>query len=133
MKKLIITILLVFSLYAEEQDANFMDHYRKVTELGWLGLYYCIGVYDEEEIKKELHYLSLDPTNRKVKIMDAKAAFNELKDYIESEKKFYNIHKENPELINFKGCMGMFYYGTGYGSGYNTQVERIVKKYCKEC
>ncbi|RDU58228.1 hypothetical protein [Helicobacter sp. MIT 14-3879] len=136
MKKLVmITMFLVFSfsLYAEEQNTIFMDYYRKATELGWLGLSYCIEIDDENEIEKELFRLSLDPTNSKVKIMDAKAAFEELKQYIESEKEFYNIHKGNPKFINFKGCIRMFYYGTGYGSDYNTQVERIVKKYCKDC
>ncbi|WP_286501592.1 hypothetical protein [Helicobacter rodentium] len=135
MKKLVmITMFLAFfSLYAEEQNTIFMDYDRKAAELGWLGLSYCIGIDDKDGIEKELYRLSLDPTNDKVKIMDSKAAFEELKQYIESEKEFYGIHKKNSEFINFKGCIRMFYYGTGYGSDYNTQVERIVKKYCKEC
>lgn len=135
MKKLaIITMFLVFFiLYAEEQNKIFMDYDRKATELGWLGLSYCIGIDDKGDIEKELYRLSLDFTKDKVKIMDSKAAFEELKQYIESEKEFYNIRKENPKFINFKGCIRMFYYGTGYGSDYNTQVERIVKKYCKDC
>ncbi|WP_297814403.1 hypothetical protein [uncultured Helicobacter sp.] len=136
MKKLVmIAMFLVFSfgLYAEEQNTIFMDYDRKATELGWLGLSHCIGIDDKSEIEKELYRLSLDPTNSKTKIMDSKAAFEELKQYIEGEKEFYNIHEKNSKFINFKGCIRMFYYGTGYGSDYNTQVERIVKKYCKEC
>lgn len=130
-----IAMFLVFSfgLYAEEQNTIFMDYDRKATELGWLGLSHCIGIDDKSEIEKELYRLSLDPTNSKTKIMDSKAAFEELKQYIEGEKEFYNIHEKNSKFINFKGCIRMFYYGTGYGSDYNTQVERIVKKYCKEC
>ncbi|WP_334084363.1 hypothetical protein [Helicobacter typhlonius] len=62
--------------------------------------------------------------------MDSKAAFNELKQYIDEEKEFYGISNENIKLSykNFKGCMKMFYYGTGYGSDYDFKVERIVKK-----
>ena len=112
-----------------------MDSYRKVAELGWLGLAYCMGIDDESEIKKELDNLSLDPTRHKIKIMDSKSAFNELKQYIDTEKEFYGVNDKNPELSykNFKGCIKMFYYGAGYGSGYQFEVERIVKKYCKEC
>lgn len=126
--------LLVLSFcISNAEEERFMDSYRKATELGWLGLSYCIGIDDKDEIEKELYHLSLDPTKDKVKIMDSKAAFEELKQYIESEKEFYGIHKKNSEFINFKGCIRMFYYGTGYGSDYNTRVERIVKKYCKDC
>ncbi len=94
-----------------------------------------MGIDDKSEIEKELYHLSLDPTRDKVKIMDSKVAFNELKQYIDEEKEFYGISNENIKLSykNFKGCMKMFYYGTGYGSDYDFKVERIVKKYCKEC
>lgn len=130
-------VLLVLSFYisnAGEQE-RFLDSYRKATEIGWLGLSYCMGIDDKSEIEKELYHLSLDPTRDKVKIMDSKAAFNELKQYIDEEKEFYGISNENIKLSykKFKGCMKMFYYGTGYGSDYDFKVERIVKKYCKEC
>lgn len=80
-------------------------------------------------------HVSLGPTRDKVKITDSKAAFNELKQYIDEEKEFYGISNENIKLSykNFKGYMKMFYYGTRYGSDYDFKVERIVKKYCKEC
>lgn len=123
------------AINADEGNTGFLDSYRKAAELGWLGLAYCVGIEDESEIKKELYNLSLDPTRDKVKIMDSKAAFNELKQYIDTEKEFYDINDNNLKLDykNFKGCIKMFYYGAGYGSGYQSEVERIVKKYCKEC
>lgn len=139
MKKIVLfCIALFFCIYtanADEENTNFLDSYRKVAELSWLGLAYCMGIDDESEIEKELHNLSLDPTRYNVKIMDSKAAFEELKQYIDREKEFYGISDENPKLDykNFKGCIKMFYYGTGYGSGYHFEVERIVKKYCKDC
>lgn len=136
MKKSIYFILLFFCLLnAEEQNGAFMDSYRKVAELSWLGLSYCMGIGDKSEIERELYNLSLDPTNHKVKIMDSNAAFKELQAYIDEEREFYEISKDSSKLSykDFKGCIRMFYYGTGYGSNYNFKVEQIVKKYCKEC
>lgn len=135
MKKMTIFFISLFFCFFAANAEEFLDSYGKVAELGWLGLAYCMGIDDESEIKQELDNLSLDPTRDKVKIMDSKAAFNELKQYIDTEKEFYDINDNNPKLgyKNFKGCIKMFYYGAGYGSGYQFEVERIVKKYCKDC
>lgn len=71
MKKIaLFCIALFFCIYtanADEENTNFLDSYRKVAELSWLGLAYCMGIDDESEIKKELHNLSLDPTRYNVK------------------------------------------------------------------
>ena len=136
MKKTIYFIALFFCLLnAEERNEVFMDYYRKVAELSWLGLSYCMGIGDKSEIERELYNLSLDPTNHKVRIMDSNAAFKELQAYIDKEREFYEISKDAATLSykDFKGCIRMFYYGAGYGSNYNFKVEQIVKKYCKEC
>lgn len=134
MKKEYIFCFIVFCFYSANAE-EFLDSYRKVAELGWLGLAYCTGINDENEMKKDIDNLSLDPTRHKIKIMDSKTAFNELKQYIDTEKEFYGVNDKNPELSykNFKGCIKMFYYGAGYGSGYQFEVERIVKNNCKEC
>lgn len=81
MKKMTIFFVSSFFCFCAANAEEFLDSYRKVAELGWLGLAYCMGIDDESEIKKELDNLSLDPTRDKVKIMDSKAAFNELKQY----------------------------------------------------
>ncbi|TQR50416.1 hypothetical protein [Campylobacter troglodytis] len=136
MKKSIYFIILVFCLLnAEEQNEVFMDHYRKVAELSWLGLSYCMGIGDKNEIKQELHELSLDPTDNRVKIMDSNSAFKDLQAYIDEEREVYEISKDNAKLSykDFKACIKMFYYGTGYGSNYNFKVEQIIKKHCKDC
>ncbi len=136
MKKVIlffITLLFCFRVAnAEEFAERFMDNYHKAAYLGWLGFAYCVGIDDEEEFKKELYHLSL---LKDVKIMDSEAAFKELKEYIDSEKEFYEVSENNPKLgyKNFKGCVRMYYFGTGLGSGYHFVVERIVQKYCKKC
>ena len=134
MKKIIVIALFVCLLRADEQG-RFMDYYRKAENLAWLELAYCMRIDEQKEIEKELHNLSLDPTKDDIKIMDANAAFKELKVYIDEEKEFYEISNGGKKLSykDFKGCMKMFYYGTGYGSNYHFQVEQIVKKYCKEC
>lgn len=138
-RKIVVILIFLFltyhHCYAEEQNTDyFHDYFEKALRLGWLGLSYCMQIDDEETINNELEMLSKHPY-KNINIMDSKAVFEELKRYIDGEKNFYNISENNKKrgYTNFKGCLRMYYYGTGFGTHYNEEVNRIVKKYCKEC
>ncbi|MDY5950384.1 MAG: hypothetical protein SPJ16_04230 [Helicobacter sp.] len=47
MKKIALFCITPFFCFCIANAEEFLDSYRKVAELGWLGLAYCTGINDE--------------------------------------------------------------------------------------
>lgn len=113
--------------------AGLSNFKNKTKELKELGLFYCLGFKDEDAIKKRLHLIS---ANRKcynyVQIMDAYQAFEEVKQYIDNIKSEYKDKDPTGEYDKFKRCMFIYDSEEGEFNSYQKEVERIVKKYCKD-
>lgn len=146
MKKLgviMVLLILLFKLNAYELSnecirlkmyAGLSNLKNKTKELKELGLFYCLGFKDENAIKRRLYLTS---ANRQcynyVQIMDSYQAFEEVKQYIDNIKSEYKDKDPTGEYNKFKRCMFIYKSEEGEFNSYQQEIERIVKKYCKDC
>lgn len=105
---------------------------NKKQALKNLGFFYCLNLADEEYVANLLYRLSAKANCfNYIKIMDSKAVFDELKVFIDKEKKTSNqlVCGNNCNKRESAGiCLSIY-----ESYSFNTEVKRIIKKYCKEC
>ena len=109
-----------------------VGEFHKKQALKYLGLFYCLDLTDKEYVKDLLYRLSAKANcSNCIKIMDSKMAFDELKVFIDKKKKELNqlacennCNKRESTAI----CLSIY-----ESDSFDTAIERIIKKYCKEC
>lgn len=109
-----------------------VGEFNKKQALKYLGLFYCLDLADKEYVKDLLYRLSAEANcSNYIKIMDSKMAFDELKVFIDKKKKELNqlVCENNCNKRESTGiCLSIY-----ESDSFDTEIERIIKKYCKEC
>ena len=143
MKKIVCAMLVIQILYAWNGTTAFtatrklffetnVKEYYKAWAIG-----YCLGYYAIKDDREVESIPFVAATNKKAFNENLKienivyvgdiGALNELKTYIDEKR-----HWLNEDRIN--NCLGLLIPPhSNKNSGINDEIERIVKKYCKDC
>ncbi len=100
-----------------------------IEELGFLGLAYCLGVRGEQDTIRELNNIERTLFCNPYKV-DARAAFEELKEYIQMEMRTRYVRtKKELDMLWLKGCFRILYDDQKY----HEKVKEIFHKHCERC
>ena len=128
MKKLVALcalIVCVSIIYAHDyvafyDDSEYLEIYKKEGKnlYRFWGLDYCLG-YSKKLQGNTMEANHIREQEAILRKGGGEEALAELKDYIDKNVKFKNLYF----------CIGMVYDSPQY----QAEIERIIKKYCKEC